>query len=180
MSEVKEQWVAGPFNEILFQNFIQSPIGLVPKKGSSKTRLIFHLSYNFTDAEGSEKSLNFYTPKELYTTHYNDLDHAVINCLRVSGVSRCPLVLAKTDLVSAFRMLPIWDQHWRWVIFKAKDPETGETKYFVDKCLPFITSISCSHYQRFSNAIKHIAGFLTGCPWTITNYLDDFLFIETS
>ena len=103
-----------------------------------------------------------------------------MNCLRTSGEARHPLVLAKTDLVSAFRMLPIEGEHWRWLVFKARDPETGEVMYFVDKCLPFGASISCSHYQRFSNALKHIAEFLTGRAYSITNYLDDFLFVETS
>ena len=31
IKEVKLKWVAGPFDEIPFQNYIQSPIGLVPK-----------------------------------------------------------------------------------------------------------------------------------------------------
>ena len=33
MKEVEAGWVAGPFNDIPFDNFIQSPIGLVPKAG---------------------------------------------------------------------------------------------------------------------------------------------------
>ena len=47
MKEVKLGRVAGPFKEIPFDNFIQSPIGLVPKAGGdgNETRLIFHLSY---------------------------------------------------------------------------------------------------------------------------------------
>ena len=48
MNEVKEGRYAGPFDEIPYKNFIQSPIGLVPKAGN-KTRLIFHLSYEFKD-----------------------------------------------------------------------------------------------------------------------------------
>ena len=46
MKEVKYDRVAGPFNQVPFQNFIQSPIGLVPKAGSDQTRSIFHLSYD--------------------------------------------------------------------------------------------------------------------------------------
>ena len=41
--EVNTGRYAGPFDEIPYQNYIQSPIGLVPKKGG-KHRLIFHLS----------------------------------------------------------------------------------------------------------------------------------------
>ena len=47
MKEVKLGRVAGPFDKPPFENFIQSPIGLVPKAGSDQTRLIFHLSYDF-------------------------------------------------------------------------------------------------------------------------------------
>ena len=64
MKEVMLGRVAGPFKEVPFENFILSPIGLVPKAGSKdQTRLIFHLSYNFpgeNEGEGAE-SLNFHT-----------------------------------------------------------------------------------------------------------------------
>ena len=43
--------------------------------------------------------------------------------------------------------------------------------------MPFGASISCVHYQRFSNALCHILSVKTGSK-TITNYLDDFLFIS--
>ena len=46
MKEVKYDRVAGPFNQVPFQNFIQSQIGLVPKAGRDQTRSIFHLSYD--------------------------------------------------------------------------------------------------------------------------------------
>ena len=112
MKEIQERRVAGPFDEIPFTNFIQSPIGLVPKAGN-KTRLIFHLSYDFSD---SETSLNHHTPDELCTVKYNDFDAAVQICLKASDIklSRCGtrnIFLAKSDLVSAFRVLPISRQH---------------------------------------------------------------------
>ena len=45
MKEVQLKRVAGPFKEIPYEHYIQSPIGLVPKDSGTKTRLIFHLSY---------------------------------------------------------------------------------------------------------------------------------------
>ena len=60
----------------------------------------------------------------------------------------------------------------------AQDPETGEWKYFLDKCLPFGASISCAMFQRFSNALKHLIQAKSGAiPESITNYLNDFLFL---
>ena len=48
MNEVKLKRFSGSFEEIPFRNYVQSPVGLVPKSGNSgKTRLIFHLSFDF-------------------------------------------------------------------------------------------------------------------------------------
>ena len=87
MKEVKHKRVAGPFKQIPFDNYIQSPIGLIPKAGSNdQTRLIFHLSYDFN--KQTERSLNFYTPKELSSVKYNDLDYAVRAYLKVRASAR--------------------------------------------------------------------------------------------
>ena len=47
----------------------------------------------------------------------------------------------------------------------------------MDKCLPFGASISCSHFQHFSNALCHLIEWKTSSQGLITNYLDDFLFL---
>ena len=51
MKEVDAGRFAGPFEKIPFRNYIQSPLGLVPK-GETQTRLIFHLSYDFKNGKG--------------------------------------------------------------------------------------------------------------------------------
>ena len=58
MKEVKAKGFTGPFSKVPYSNFIQSPIGLVPKSGN-QSRLIFHLSYDF---KGGGHSANHYTP----------------------------------------------------------------------------------------------------------------------
>ena len=83
--------------------------------------------------------------------------------------------LGKTDLSMAFRVLPMKISCFYWLVLMAEDPTDGRMKFFIDKCLPFGASISCSHYQRFSNSLRNILEFKTKCK-TITNYLDDFLF----
>ena len=45
MKEVKLKRYAGPFDRPPYENYIQSPIGLVPKDSGKSVRLIFHLSY---------------------------------------------------------------------------------------------------------------------------------------
>ena len=57
----------------------------------------------------------------------------------------------------------------------AENPITKKWQFFVDKCLPFGASISYAHFQRVSDALKHIIQVRTNSP--VTNYLDDFLFI---
>ena len=188
IKEVKTGRVAGPFDEIPYQNFIQSPIGLVPKAGG-KSRLIFHLSYDFGD-KSQQKSLNYHTPEELTSVKYNDLDTAVKNCLLVKSEQKQllgnqtkvafeeePIHLGKTDVQSAFRLVPLSILCWSWLIMMAVNPITKKMQYFIDKCLSFGASISCSIFQRFSDALKHIFQFCTGTRHHVMNYLDDFLFV---
>ena len=66
------------------------------------------------------------------------------------------LFLGKTDLKSTFRWLPLLSWCFKFLLLKAQHPQTGKFYFFADKCLPFGASISCSHFQRLSNAIKHI------------------------
>ena len=87
MKEVSLKWVAGPFKDILLDNFIQSPIGLVPKKGCEQTRLIFHLLYDFNrPKEDGNYSLNKHTPREICTVRYHDLDFVVHSILKKARI----------------------------------------------------------------------------------------------
>ena len=166
MKEVKEKRYAGPYENIPFEHFIQSPIGLVPKDNGKATRLIFHLSY----PRGRGTSVNANTPSHLCTVKYPDFNEAIQLCIE-QGIGCC---IAKSDMQSAFRNLGMRKRHWKYLVMKATSPLDGKTYYFIDKCLPFGASISCSHFQRFSNAIKHIVQYRT--ERKLVNYLDDFLF----
>ena len=75
MKEVKEKRYAGPFPYIPYDNYIQSPIGLVPKDGGKKTRLIFHLSHPRDESKGT--SVNGSTPEHLTKVTYKDFDDAI-------------------------------------------------------------------------------------------------------
>ena len=177
MKEVKAGRYAGPFETVPFEHFIQSPIGLVPKDGGTKTRLIFHLSYVF---KNGNLSVNDYIPKDACSVKYNDLDDAVANALYLKSQGAINLFMAKTDLKAAFRGLPIFGEDWPLLVMKAEDPVTGKVMFFIDKCLPFGASISCSHFQRFSNSLKHLVVCRIGIQRSITNYLDDYLFLAAT
>ena len=166
LKEVQEKRYAGPFEQVPFDHYIQSPIGLVPKDHGKKTRLIFHLSY----PRGSGLSVNENTPDSLTKVSYPDLDHAVQLCLAEGQGCH----LGKSDFTSAFRHLPIAKKFWCYLVMKAQHPLTNQWFYFVDKCLPFGASISCALFQAFSDAIAFILKKKSGKD--NVNYLDDFLF----
>ena len=75
---------------------------------------------------------------------------------------------------SAFRNLCMKPSQYCLLVMYAISPFDGRKYYFCDKCLPFGASISCSHFQRFSNAVAHATKVVT--HKTPINYLDDYLF----
>ena len=93
MKEVHAGSFAGPFNKVPFENYIQSPIGLIPKSGG-KTRLIFHLSYKFGDGI-EDVSLNQGTQRDKCSVKYQDIDAAVECCLHLSENGKRTVFLAK-------------------------------------------------------------------------------------
>ena len=206
MKEVALKRVAGPYESIPFKHYIQSPIGLVPKAGGDQTQLIFHLSYDFKK-DGLKSMNYFtpkqkcsvkYRDLDHAVGNYIDLCFEILGdyCETRSGNKDQetlkkewwswfrnhrklpePIFGGKTDLKSAFRILGLSRNSWMWLIMKAKDPVTARWYYFVDKCLPFGTSISCTLFQRFLDALCFLIEFHIGVNKCITNYLDDFLFI---
>ena len=171
MKEVQAGRYAGPFTEIPFQNYIQSPIGLVPKDNGSSTRLIFHLSYPRSSQHTI--SVNANTPRDQCRVKYQDFNMAIKRCIEEGP--NCHLSIA--DIKSAFRVLGICPQHWKYLIMKARSPLDGRIYYFVDKCLPFGVSISCALFQAFSDTIAYLVKWRARQNKDVVNYLDDFLFI---
>ena len=177
MKEVKLSRYAGPFTkqEIPYQFFVQSPVGLVPKAGG-KTRLIFHLSYDF---KNSFKLINSFTDKSLCSVRYRDLDHAVQQCVDlIKNRPNGTIFYSKSDLISTFRLLLIKISQHCLLLLKARHPKTHVLYYFVNKCLLFGSSISCAPFQLFSDAL--VAIFESRLHLKVTNYLDDFLFMSVS
>ena len=169
-----------PKQNFTFKKYIQSPIGLVPKSGN-KTRLIFHLSYDF-GLEVQHRSLNYHTPDDICKAKYNNLDCAIQNSLRfLTATGREQLFYGKTDFSNAFRILPIRVIQCCLLVLKMRHPLTKELFYFIDKCLPFRASISCAVFQEFSDAMKFLAEWKIKMTFRmfipVTNYLDDFLFV---
>ena len=117
MKEVKLKRYAGPLKSIPFEDdFIQSPIGLVPKDNGKDIRLIFHLSYPHTAKGKPSTSVNANTPEHLCKVKYPEFSDAVLRCLQEGRSCK----LAKSDNRSAFRNLGIKVEHFKYLIMGQK------------------------------------------------------------
>ena len=136
---------------------------MVPKKHTSKWRTIYHLSY----LEGA--SINDFIPKDPYSLQYVQVDDA-ISILKSLGPGS---FMAKTDLKSAFCLIPIHPNHWHLlgIYWKAQ--------YFVDMYLPFGLRSTPYKFNQLSDALEWVLRHNYGLS-NILHILDDFFIAERS
>jgi len=165
-TKLDKEWsaerIAGPFSAPPFVNFITSPLGVVPKKSPGDFRIIHHLSY----PEGD--SVNDFIPDDRSTVHYASISDAISLIKRIGP----GCFMAKTDIKSAFRIIPIHPQDYSLVGMKWND------KYFFDRCLPMGCSSSCAIFETFSTSLEWLAKRRLGATGVL-HILDDFLFINS-
>ena len=123
MKEVALGRVAGPFPTPPFPNFQVSAIGLVPKKHSDRFRTIFHLYF----PKSGVTSINHFISKGDYSLHYITIDNVIKGILHLGKGS----YLAKTDIESAFRLIPLSPSDYE--LFRMY----WQGSYYYDKVLPF-------------------------------------------
>ena len=79
--------------------------------------------------------------------------------------------MAKTDIQSAFRIIPVNPKDYHLLGFK------WNQQYYHDKCLPMGCSSSCAIFEAFSTSLEWI--IKQKLPnVSILHILDDFLFIS--
>jgi hypothetical protein len=122
-------------------------------------RLIHHLSYP------ESASINDFIDPSFSSIHYSTVDDAAA---MISNLGRGAL-LAKSDIKSAFRLLPVSPGDFDLLGFQFQD------MFYYDKMVPFGCKISCALWDRFANFLhwlteKHSANKF------ILHYLDDFFF----
>ncbi|KAM9329440.1 uncharacterized protein PAF06_002568 [Gastrophryne carolinensis] len=150
--------MAGPFSVPPMERLVVSPLGVVPKKERGKFRLIHHLSF----PKGT--SVNDGIDKELSSVSYISFDFALGLVREADPGAR----MAKTDIESAFRLLPVHpDSLYLLGCF-------FEGGYYVDRCLPMGCSISCAYFEAFSSFLEWVVKERAGVG-SVTHYLDDFL-----
>ena len=81
--------------------------------------------------------------------------------------------MAKTDVKSAFRIIPIHPNDYPLLGMK------WENLYYFDRCLPMGCSSSCAIFEAFSTALEWLAFHRLGASGVL-HILDDFLFIAES
>ena len=161
--EVSAGRIAGPFSTSPYEAYRVSPLGLVPKKTEGQFRLIHHLSF----PEGA--SINDNIPQEQCSVSYASVDDAV-QLVQQLGTG---CFLAKTDIKSAFRIIPVHPADYHLLGM------TWEGKLYFDHCLPMGCSSACRTFESFSSALEWAARHKLAAG-QVVHILDDFLFIEKS
>ena len=142
---------------------------------TNKANIPFILQFS-RSTKGDWRVAQLFHAREKCTVKYKDLDYVVQTCMKFG--ENVPFFMTKTDLRSTFDGLPVMPLDCSLLVMQFAHPVTGKILCAVDKNLPFGHSISCSHFQRFSESLRHILEFLTGKHFHCTCYLDDYLFVE--
>ena len=162
--EVSLGRMKGPFDLPPFSpSFNVSPIGLFPKKTPGDFRLIHHLSHP------PMNSVNSFIPQALSTVQYASIADAI------SSIRRCGrgCFMAKSDVKSAFRLIPIHPVDYPLLGFSWKG------KFYYDRCLPMGASSSCAIFEKVSTALEWVVRCqLPDC--FVHHVLDDFIFISSN
>ena len=153
--------IAGPFPQPPLGEMVFSPLGLQPKKAQGQYRVIHHLSFP------KGHSVNDGIPFDSATVKYASVGQAIHHIVETGP--RC--YLAKTDIQSAFRIIPVCPSDYPLLGFQWRD------QYYYDRCLPMGCSSSCAIFEKFSTSLEWIISRKLP-DVKVLHILDDFLFIS--
>ena len=111
-------------------------------------------------------SVNDFIPKEQFSLRYTTIDDAVA---LVQQAGRGAL-MAKVDLQSAFRMVPVRKEDWELLGMQWDD------HFYFDKCLPFGLRSSPYLFNQFAQALSWIMSENYAIRHHI-HYLDDYFLV---
>ena len=114
-------------------------------------------------------SVNDFIPEECSSVHYA----SIIDAISVIKRKGAGCFMAKTDVKSGFRIIPIHPNDYPLLGMK------WENLYYFDRCLPMGCSSSCAIFEAFSTALEWLALHRLGAS-RLLHILDDFLFIAES
>ena len=154
--------MAGPYTLPPCPRLQCSGVGLVPKKSGS-WRMIMHLS------APPGKSINDGIPKDLFSLRYSTIDDA---CKLIAAAGHGAF-LAKIDLKTAFRLIPVAKKDWELLGIHWRDA------FYVDKQLPFGLRSAPFLFNELATAIHWVLEHNYQIP-SLIHYLDDFLLVAQS
>ena len=161
--ELAASRIAWPFRSPPFPSFRVSPLGVLPKKVPGAFRLIHHLSFP------KGRSVNNGIAAEDTSVRYA----TVADAIRIIKLAGPGCFLAKTDIKSAFRIIPIHPNDYRLLGMKWRG------RFYYDRSMPMGCSSSCKTFETFSTAVECIARHKQKID-KILHLLDDFLFVSSS
>ncbi|XP_061195402.1 uncharacterized protein LOC133203642 [Saccostrea echinata] len=160
--EMEKGYLDGPYDIPPYTIYRISPIRISQGKYSKKHRLIVDLSSPHN--QSSEKSINDLIDKDEYSLQYVRIDDA-ISILKTLGRES---LMCKTDIVDAFKLIPISQEVQPYYRFKWKN------KYFFYKRLVFGCRSSPKIFDMLSKAICWILEYNYNVK-NILHLLDDFV-----
>ncbi|KAL9987025.1 hypothetical protein ACROYT_G001259 [Oculina patagonica] len=122
--------------------------------------MIHNLSFPFG------ASVNDFIPPEFCSVHYATVNDAIRIIKRLGA----GCTLAKTDVRSAFRIIPVNPLDYQLL------PMQWKGRYYVDGCLPMGCASSCKTFEALSTAMEWIARNKLAIS-NILHILDDFLIL---
>ena len=154
----------GPFESPPFARFHTSPLSLKPKKDPTKFRLVVDLAFPYDST-----SVNSNIPEDFASVEYTSFETAIDMLLDLGTRS----FMAKADIKSAFRIIPIHPDDYRYLGFSL------DGKFYHDASLPMGSSSSCAIFEAFAKAFHWILEHKLGLR-NVLHYLDDWFFVEKS
>lgn len=150
---------AGPFPSPPFPHFAVSPIGAVPKKGSSAVRVTHNLSHPFKGNTSINAGVvDVHLPLDTVTRACEAIRSLGLGCF-----------LIKLDVEAAYKQIPVRLEDWHLLGFM------WQGQYYYERTLPFGLKSSCRLWDLYAAALHYFFKRI-GVP-VVVHYIDDFLFI---
>lgn len=129
--------MSGPFPSLPISSLHVSPIGIVPMSNGA-WRLITNLSFP------PGNSIHDFISEEHCKVTYSSLDN-IVEVMYHLGVGA---KIAKVDIKSAFRLLPVHPADFELLGIQYNN------NFYIDKCLPMGCAIPCNLFEKFSTFIQ--------------------------
>ncbi len=153
----------GPYNTLPFVQCHVSPVSLREKSDKGQYRMIHDLSYPYDGKSSVNDGISFLDA----TVQYASVQDA-ITVVKQLGVGT---VMAKADIKSAFRLIPIHPECYHLFCFKVGG------LFYIDRCLQMGCAMACQIFEKFSTALEWVLRVKYGVKF-VNHYLDDFIFFS--